>query len=241
MAPMIAMIFFAWWSFNALIYFAMLYYQQVIGFGPLETSIHVLPMIVAGLCANLISSWLVNRVPGQPLMLLGFLGNVGAPILFALINIHGSYWTTAFWVMILIVGADIAYPVGALHISSSFDQGSQSLASALFNVATRLGTSIGVAITSSIATAVTRQYSKRYGVAESSPEALMAGFRAAGWTLCGAAAISILIGSIGLRGIGIVGQKRTEESPNLHLGGEVDIELEVIQQSRPAADSTKAV
>jgi hypothetical protein len=34
----------------------------------------------------------------------------------------------------------------------------------------------------------------------------MVGFRAAGWMLCAAAASSIIIGLVGLRGIGIVGR-----------------------------------
>jgi hypothetical protein len=67
-----------------------------------------------------------------------------------------------------------------------------------------------MAITSSIATNVSRRYSKSHpSLPPNSPEVLMVGFRAGGWTLFGAAALSIIIGLIGLRGIGIVGRQKT--------------------------------
>ncbi|KAF9462499.1 major facilitator superfamily-domain-containing protein [Collybia nuda] len=213
MTPVIMMVFFAWWSFNTLIYFSTLYYQQVLLLGPLATSIRFIPMVISGICTNVIGGWLMNRVPGQPLMVSGLIGNVVAPIIFALIDIHVSYWVMSFWVMILVVGADVVYPVGTLQISSAFDEKSQSLAGGIFNVATRLGTSLGIAITSAIATSVSQKYSTHHPpLSSTSPEALMIGFRAAGWTLFGAAIISITIGLLGLRGIGIVGRKREADS-----------------------------
>lgn len=56
--------------------------------------------------------------------------------------------------------------------------------------------------------------SEKYALAHpalllNSPEVLMVGFRAAGWTCFAAAALSFLIGLVGLRNIGIVGQRKT--------------------------------
>lgn len=126
----------------------------------------------------------------------------------------------SFWVMILIAGADVVYPVGTLQISSVFDEDSQSLAGGIFHVATRLGTSLGMATTSSIATSVSQRYSKHHpSITSGSPEALMVGFRAAGWTIFAAAALSILIGIVGLRGIGIVGKiSKTAEDATTQSG-----------------------
>lgn len=47
-----------------------------------------------------------------------------------------------FPVMLIIVGADTVYPVGNLHFASTFDQDSQSLAGGIFNVATRVSSSL---------------------------------------------------------------------------------------------------
>ncbi|KAJ7590083.1 major facilitator superfamily domain-containing protein [Mycena floridula] len=218
MIPLITMVFFGWWSFNTLIYFSTLYYQQVKLLRPLSTSVRFIPMVIAGLGANLVGGWMMNRVPGQALMFFGLMGNVAAPLIFAVMDIQHSYWTTAFWSMILVVGADIIYPVGTLQISSAFDEDSQSLAGSVFNVASRLGTSIGIAVTSSIATSVTQKYTKRHpGLSATSPEALMAGFRAAGWTLFSAALVSVVIGLVGLRGIGIVGQKKQDPGGDIPM------------------------
>jgi len=151
-------------------------YQQVNLLTPLQTSIRFIPMVIAGLFTNVMGGWMMNWLPGQPLMLGGIVGNLVrkffsyasfrvllsslevAPMIFALIDIHASYWIMSFWVMIficeaedlnylqqfvlrrvyLIAGADIVYPVGTLQISAAFDEDSQSLAGGIFNVATRV-------------------------------------------------------------------------------------------------------
>lgn len=46
----------------------------------------------------------------------------------------------------------------------------------------------------------------------------MAGFRAAGWTSFAAALLSFLIALVGLRGIGVVGQRKVSELPESTIG-----------------------
>ncbi|KAF4568600.1 hypothetical protein EYR40_009994 [Pleurotus pulmonarius] len=207
MGSVIVVVFFAWWSFNTLSYFATLYYQQVNYLNPIQTSLRFIPMALAGFSVNLITGYVVNRLPGQGLILAGLVGSVVAPIIFSTINVDASYWASAFLVMIFIVGADAVYPVGNLQIISHFNEDSQSLAGGIFNVATRLGTSLGLAITSSIATSTSERYNKVHPeFAADSPEVLMVGFRAAGWTCLAAAALGFIVAAIGLRGIGVVGR-----------------------------------
>ncbi|KAK7461922.1 hypothetical protein VKT23_008353 [Stygiomarasmius scandens] len=236
----IAMVFFAWWNFNALTYFATLYYQQVNLLTPIQTSVRFIPMVIAGFIANLAGGLLMNRVPSQFLVLFGLSGNVAAPIIFSLINVNGSYWTTAFWVMVLVVGADIAYPIGTMHLSCAFDEDSQALAGGIFSVATRLGTSIGIAITSSVAFAITQKYAKIHNLSsESSPEALMVGYRAAGWTALGAGLIAFGIGLVGLRGIGYVGQNRNGgnvKNGEREESNETNIELGMMEKNGGRSD-----
>ncbi|KAJ7359135.1 major facilitator superfamily domain-containing protein [Mycena albidolilacea] len=208
LSVVIAIQFFVWWSFNTLSYFLTLYYQQVNQLNPLQTAVRFIPMTVAGVLVNIVAGYVMNRVPGQFLILAGMLGCAIAPLVFALMDVHSSYWQTAFLVMIFIVGADVVYPVGNLHLSSVFDDDSQSLAGALFNVASRLGTSLGLAITSSIATVVSQKHQRSHPTLDTdSPEVLMAGFRAAGWTCFAVALVSLSIAIFGLRGIGVVGRK----------------------------------
>ncbi|KAJ6544040.1 major facilitator superfamily domain-containing protein [Mycena capillaripes] len=203
--------FFVWWSC----------YQQVALLDPLQTAIFLqpvsqqvrfVPMTIAGVLVNIVTGYVMNRVPGQPLMLIGIFGSIIAPLIFALMDagVHASYWKTAFLVMLFIVGADVVYPVGNLHLSSVFDEDSQSLAGGLFNVASRIGTSLGLAVTSSVATATSQKYQRAHPeLALDSPQVLMAGFRAAGWTCFAVAVLCFGIALFGLNGIGIVGRSST--------------------------------
>ncbi|PSR74384.1 hypothetical protein PHLCEN_2v9892 [Hermanssonia centrifuga] len=72
-----------------------------------------------------------------------------------------------------------------------------------------LGTSVGLAVTSTIANSVSTRFNKEHPeYVGTSPEVLMAGFRAAGWTCCGTVSLSLLIAIVGIRGIGLAGQRR---------------------------------
>lgn len=56
----------------------------------------------------------------------------------------------------------------------------------------------------------------------------MVGFRAAGWTLCAAAVLSVLVTFFGLRGIGIVGAKGNNTDLSANVGEPASIELTVL-------------
>lgn len=92
---------------------------------------------------------------------------------------------------------------------------------------TQIGTSIGLAVISSISTAVSAHYNKAHpDLAPDSPQVLMVGFRAAGWACFAAAVISFVIALVRLRGMGIVGGDKVDESRR------DDIELQQNSNSR---------
>lgn len=118
----------------------------------------------------------------------------------------------AFIVMVLNAGADVAFPIVSLHLSHSFDQDSQSLAAGLFTVSIRLATALGMAITSTVANEASKRFHlARPDLLDSSPEVLMVGYRAAGWTCFAAGSIAVLTVLIGLRDLGIVGLRKAQE------------------------------
>jgi hypothetical protein len=47
MGPIILLVFFGWWGFNTLGYFAPLYFQQVLTLTPLQTALRLVPMGVS--------------------------------------------------------------------------------------------------------------------------------------------------------------------------------------------------
>ncbi|KAF8190651.1 major facilitator superfamily-domain-containing protein [Mycena galopus ATCC 62051] len=215
MPAVIGMVFFAWWNFNTLLYLCALYYQQVNGLSPLQTSLRFLPSIACGVATNLAGGWLLNRVSGLSLILGAVTMNMMAAFLFSLLQVNAGFWKISIWVMVLLAGADLIYPAGTLQVSSAFDNDSKSLAGGIFTVATRLGASLGMAVTTSISTALSANFQSAHPeLSSTDPQVLMAGFRAAAWSLFAAAVISFAIALIGLRGIGIIGWPSDAKKPD---------------------------
>ncbi|GBE87203.1 MFS general substrate transporter [Sparassis crispa] len=222
MAPMVGMVFLAWGGYNATSYFVTLYFQQVQGLDPLRTSLEILPSAIAAFAANAVTGWLLSRVRGDVLIAGGLLISMAAPLVFALQDMHAGYWASGFLVMVFVSWTDVAYTVGNLQISIAFGADSQGLAGGIFNVATRLGTSLALALSSSIATAVSDAYAARHpALPRGAPAVLERGFRAAGWFAFALAAASFVICVVFLRGVGVIGRppKEGTSSPATEVEG----------------------
>ncbi|KDQ08068.1 hypothetical protein BOTBODRAFT_38288 [Botryobasidium botryosum FD-172 SS1] len=231
---LLAVVLAAWWSFNSIMYFSTLYYQSVLLLNPIQTSLRFIPLAIAGTCLNIAAGFLVSRARPHYLIIGGLLGSSIGAILFAVIDVHASYWSMALLVMILIAGPDLAYCVCNIQVCAAVDKQSQSLAGGLFAATTRIGTSIGLALTSTISTAVSDRFlSGHPSLLASSPSVLLKGYRAAGWVCFAAAAIAIVMTAFGLHNMPIVieadvesyemGEGRHKQMPQAHakLGGEV--------------------
>lgn len=90
-------------------------------------------------------------------------------------------------------------------IADSFSPKTQALAGAVFNTVAQFGTSIGLTAFAIISATVTQNSAY---ADKSSPEALMAGYRAVFWTCFGLMMAASGIGAWGLRKVGKVGLKR---------------------------------
>ncbi|KAI0084742.1 major facilitator superfamily domain-containing protein [Irpex rosettiformis] len=234
MGSTILLVFFGWWAFNTLGYYLPLFYQEVQLYTPIQTAVHLVPIGVAEFITNVVTGYLVSRVPGQLLVLFGVFTSLASSIIFGLIKIETTYWGMAFGVSILLPVLDIAYTVSNIQVCSAFPEHSQALAGSIFSVSTRLGTSIGLAVTSTVANTISEKYNKRHPeLPQDHPLVLLAGFRAAGWVCCGVLGLSALITVVGWRGVGLVGQSAGKDHTE-KLGSTVkpriteDIELGVI-------------
>ncbi|EPQ50753.1 MFS general substrate transporter, partial [Gloeophyllum trabeum ATCC 11539] len=194
------LIFFIWWNFNVLQYFVTVYYQDVQYLTPAQTGIRFIPESISGVVVNTATGWLVEYLPGEWLNAFGVGTTVASSAIFAVIDPSTTYWRNAFWVMVLLPGADAIYTVGNLFVLTSMPDDSQALAGGLFATGTRIATSIGLAITSAIATAVS-DHSDAAG-------SLLKGYRAAGWTCFAASCVGLAVNVVWLRGIGITGGKK---------------------------------
>ncbi|QRW05671.1 major facilitator superfamily transporter [Ceratobasidium sp. AG-Ba] len=239
--PLLAVVFTAWWSFNALNYYATLFFQSVQLLSPLQTSLSFLPLAMSGMMLNILSGLLMNRVKPQILILAGLLLSVAAAVIFALIKVDVSYWAMSLPFLLLLPGPDLCYSVLNLHICNGVDIHNQALAGALFNVVTRVGTSVGLAVTSAVSTTVQRLAAKHDSSADLvAPRVLMPGYRAAAWVCFGMAILSVIISFFRLSDMEII--KYTEASDDLGPRTSLAVEMNVIvreevKEKRSVVDS----
>lgn len=208
LGPLVGVVFFGWFSFDTLSYFFTLYFQQVQLLDPMQTSLRFIPMAIAGTLPSIAAGYYVARVPAYILMLSGLLVSLASSVIFALINPDISFWYMAFFMMITVSGVAIIYPLGNQQIALSLDEDSQSLAGGIFSVTARLAIAIGLAVTSGIVDSVSKAYNNKHPDLDAqSPEVLLVGFRAAGWTCFASTLLGIVIVIIGLRDLGVIGKK----------------------------------
>lgn len=182
---------------------------------------------MSGMTLNILSGLLMNRVRPQILILIGLVLSVAAALLFALIKVNVSYWAMSLPFLLLLPGPDLCYSVLNLHICNGVDIHNQALAGALFNVVTRVGTSVGLAVTSAVSTGIQRLVAKRENVSDmTGPHILMPGYRAAAWVCFGMAIISVVISLLKLSDMEIL--KHTEPSANLEPRTSLAVEMDVI-------------
>ncbi|KZW00974.1 major facilitator superfamily MFS-1, partial [Exidia glandulosa HHB12029] len=185
----LVVVFALMWVFNALQYFSTLYYQSVLHLSPLRTSIAFLPMTFSGTSYCIIGATLSLKLRPVSVIAGSLILSMVASILFAFIDPTASYWQTVFPVMLFVTASDLSYAVCNIQICAAVDKNDQALAGGLFNVAARLGTSMGVALTATVSTSVINSHSGD----------LVRGYRVAGWVCAGISLVALLATIICLR------------------------------------------
>ncbi|QRW19611.1 major facilitator superfamily transporter [Rhizoctonia solani] len=195
---LLAVAFTAWWSFNALNYYATLFFQSVQLLSPLQTSISFLPLAASGIFLNVLSGLLIHRVRPQFLILVGLVLSVAAAALFAVIKPNVTYWAMSLPFLLLLPGPDLCYSVG---------------------------TSVGLAVTSAVSTAIQKMAAKRHNTSDlTGPLVLMPGYRGAAWVCFGMAVLAVIISLAKLRHMEII--KHTEANENLEPRTSLAIEMD---------------
>ncbi len=168
-------------------FFLNLYLQQVLGFGPFEGGLALLPMTVAIMLLMVgITGRLVGRLGFKPPMIAGLV-LLGAGIaLFARVPSEGNFVVDVLPAsLVAAVGMSLAYiPVLMAALSSARPEES-GLASGLVNTSYQVGSALGLAAMTAVAVAVTNRADDGTATASS----LTDGFQAA---FIGAAAIAAL-------------------------------------------------
>ncbi|KAG6885012.1 hypothetical protein C0993_006537 [Termitomyces sp. T159_Od127] len=206
-AAMMLIAFLEWCAFLSWGFWAQLYYQNYRGYSPLLTVIRVLPMFVSGVLCNIFVAAVVAYVPVVFLLAIGTLGTSMACLLFAIINPDATYWAYGFpSAVITVFGADFVFASGTLFIAKVAEPHEQSLAGALFQTMTQIGTSLGVTVTTVIFDRVTQQKSRGDPALIASPP--LASYQAAQWGSFAFGVLSMLLSILFFYGVGIVGHTK---------------------------------
>ena len=199
-------VFLTWGAFNASETLCSFFFQEVQGRSALQTSLAFLPAPISGVAVNIIMGSIVHRFNAHHLIMIACLIACFSSLPLAIAHPKSNYWASGFVANLLNpAGADALFTVSNLLITSLFPAKTQGLAGGVFNTISQIGKSVGLALTAVIASSVTRDSDY---VDKSSPDALMAGYRASFWFCFAQCVATLLLVSWGLRRIGKVGHKR---------------------------------
>lgn len=192
--------------FNAFGYFTTLLFPDIQRISATQASLRFLPMVTMGFVTNILTGFLVDKLPASILVLVASLLSAVSPAVYATLSPRSSYWVAAFPAMCLSpASTGLLFNVSDLVITANFRSNEQALAGGAFNTISQLGNSIGLAVTAMIASSVTMEAKK--GNSANSQSALD-GYMAAFWMCFAAAIVSCLVSSVGLRKSGKVRLKR---------------------------------
>jgi EmrB/QacA subfamily drug resistance transporter len=143
-------------SWFPLIYFLILYLQQVLKFEPFKAAMGMLPApILMAIFMIVLAERVMNKLGMKITMMIGFIILGIAGILFSNNTINGNYWGDVFIALLLAaLGNALAYLPATTAAVSEAKSEESGLASGLYNTTYQIGSAVGLAIMVSIAAAI---------------------------------------------------------------------------------------
>ncbi|KAG1868619.1 major facilitator superfamily domain-containing protein [Suillus subluteus] len=216
MAVILAIAFLNSCTFVSWGFWVQLYYQNYLLLTPMQTMLRFIPMFIVGCLCNVLVAMFVGKLPLVVFAVSGTLLTASAAILFALIDPTVTYWAFAFPATVLVVfGADFMYSAGTIFVAKIALPHERSVAGALFQTMTQLGTAVGLALSTLVFNIVVDNESADVGITVNSAGtnaphfAQLKGYRSAQWTCASFALMAALLAALFLHGAGIIGDKKT--------------------------------
>ncbi|OAA71602.1 efflux protein [Cordyceps fumosorosea ARSEF 2679] len=203
-------LFFA--SFNNFLVFATYYYQDYLGYDPLQTMLRFLPTGVGGIFVSFAVAFLLSRVPTAFMLICGTLSVSISNLLFAVpIPVTTSYFAWGMWAMLLsVVGADLTWPCLTFFTSQALPAEDQAIGGALINAVGQMGRAIGLAIATAVQTAVLAKQRgvsvEAVGPVREMDAASLASIRIASWFNFAIGIASLVIVCIAFRKMEVIGR-----------------------------------
>jgi MFS family permease len=164
-------------------FFLSLYFQDVWHLSALMVAVHLLPMAINGIVVNTFAGWALHRISNKTLMYVASISFAVGFLLFAVSTGHDAYWKFFFpGLLLIVVGADLAFNVANMYVMSSMLPEQQSTAGGIFQTVSKLCTTIGMGMATAVFNSVqARPTLSRYWTEEEQPYAAVffAGFACA--------------------------------------------------------------
>jgi EmrB/QacA subfamily drug resistance transporter len=165
----------------AMFFFNTLYIQRVLGYGPLEAGLAILPFTAGVMLSAGLASQFAPRVGVRPVAALGMLVSAIGMLLLVRLPVDGTYVADVLPSLIVTsLGMGAVFMPLTLIATTGLQDEDQGLASGLFNTSQQIGGALGLAILSTLAASKTTSAG-----GATDPEALVTGFH---WAFAGGAA-----------------------------------------------------
>jgi EmrB/QacA subfamily drug resistance transporter len=168
----------------AMFFFNTLYIQRVLGYGPLEAGLAILPFTAGVMLSAGLASQFAPRVGVRPVAALGMLVSAIGMLLLVRLPVDGTYVADVLPSLIVTsLGMGAVFMPLTLIATTGLEDQDQGLASGLFNTSQQIGGALGLAILSTLAASKTASAG-----GATDPEALVTGFH---WAFAGGAAFVV--------------------------------------------------
>ncbi|MBI5310053.1 MAG: MFS transporter [Actinobacteria bacterium] len=167
----------------SMFYFASLYVQQIMGFGPLKAGLAFLPVSLGIMFGAGMSQQSIGRIGVKPVSMIGMtLTTIGLIVMAVTTQTDGTYPQMLMGLLPMALGMGMTFVPMTLVATAGVDEADAGLASGTFNTSQQVGGALGLAILASIATEYTANFLETAENVKSTAThnaALVEGFQAA--------------------------------------------------------------
>jgi DHA2 family methylenomycin A resistance protein-like MFS transporter len=133
-------------AFFGMLFVLSLYFQDFVGYTPLQTGIALLPLSVCVLAGNIISGKLLHRLTPLQLMLIGGVVRLVGFVGLAFVDIDFPYPVIATLLALVGFGGGLGAPMSTSIFMSTVDKPYMGIASGISRATAQIGSALGVAI-----------------------------------------------------------------------------------------------
>ncbi|MDF2749781.1 MAG: transporter [Gaiellaceae bacterium] len=174
-----------------------LYMQQVLGFSAMKTGVAYLAVAGTSIIWANVAAALVNRVGVRPLIATGMALLAVGMMLFAQVEVGGSYATDLLpGFLIVALGMALCFVPISIAALAGVRQAEAGIASGLINTTQQIGGAVGIALLSTLA--ISRSEDE-LAAGAALPEAMTSGFQLAFWVGAGIALAGVVAALVLIR------------------------------------------